>query len=82
MKLDGQFIRNLNNDKTSQIIVESLAKIAHLKNMQCIAEWIENEDIIKTLQTIGIQYGQGYWFDKPTPIEEAPTAYNLNKKNN
>ncbi|MCG8672663.1 MAG: EAL domain-containing protein [Pseudomonadales bacterium] len=68
VKLDGQFVRSLHQDKTSQIIVESLAKIALLKNMQCIAEWIEDDSTIATLQKIGIQYGQGFWFDKPVPL--------------
>ncbi|PIE40823.1 MAG: signal transduction protein [Gammaproteobacteria bacterium] len=80
VKLDGQFIRNLNEDKTSQIIVKSLVKVARLKNMQCIAEWIENKDIVNILQGMGIQYGQGYWFDKPAPITAASKTFTLKKK--
>ena len=68
VKIDGQFVRNLHQDKTSQIIVDSLAKIAHLKNIKCIAEWVENDEVIETLKSIGIHYAQGFWLDKPGPL--------------
>lgn len=69
VKLDGRFVRSLAENKTSQIIIESLAKIAHLKDIDCIAEWIEDDSNIPTLLKAGIRYGQGYWFDKPAPIK-------------
>lgn len=81
VKLDGRFVRTLADNKTSQIIIESLAKIAQLKNIKCIAEWIENEDIIATLRHTGIEYGQGYFFDKPGPIAKKKSE-NMKKLSN
>ncbi|MDX1692434.1 MAG: EAL domain-containing protein [Ketobacteraceae bacterium] len=75
VKLDGRFVRTLSENQTSQIIIESLAKIAHLKGIQCIAEWVEDDTSISTLVSAGITLGQGYWFDKPAPIsEETPSS--------
>ena len=70
VKLDGHFVRTLSENKTSQIIIESLAKIAHLRNIECVAEWIEDDTNINTLVRAGIKLGQGYWFDKPAPIDQ------------
>ena len=70
VKLDGHFVRTLSENRTSQIIIESLAKIAHLKGIECVAEWIEDDTNINTLVKAGIKLGQGYWFDKPAPIDE------------
>ncbi|MCG8316348.1 MAG: EAL domain-containing protein [Pseudomonadales bacterium] len=82
VKIDGQFVRSLHEDKTSQIIVDSLAKIAHLKNIKCIAEWVENDEVIETLKNIGIHYAQGFWLDKPGPLrgEKIPYKHELNQQ--
>lgn len=74
VKLDGHFVRNLKDNSTSQIIIESLARIAHLKGIECVAEWIEDDTNIGTLIDSGITLGQGYWFDKPMPLEQQTAA--------
>lgn len=65
VKIDGQFIRNLMNDETDQVLVRSMAEIANKLGKKTIAEFVETPELIAMLQEIGIDYGQGYVFGKP-----------------
>ena len=65
VKIDGQFIQNLMNDDTDQVLVKSMNEIAHRLGKKTIAEFIESPAVIKILTDLGIDYGQGYLFGKP-----------------
>jgi len=65
VKIDGQFIRNLINDETDQVLVKSMAEIATKLGKKTIAEFVETPEIIVKLKEMGIDYGQGYVFGKP-----------------
>jgi len=67
VKIDGQFIRNILNDETDQVLVKSMAEIASKLGKKTIAEFVESPEIIAKLKEIGIDYGQGYVFGKPAP---------------
>ncbi len=67
VKIDGQFIRNLINDETDQVLVRSMAEIASKLGKKTIAEYVESPEIIVALKEMGIDYGQGYIFGKPEP---------------
>lgn len=66
VKIDGQFIQNLILDETDQILVKSMAEIAKQLGKKTIAEYVETPSVMKKLQEIGIDLGQGYLFGKPT----------------
>jgi diguanylate cyclase (GGDEF)-like protein len=65
VKLDGSFVRNLNSDPVHYAMVESINGVARVMGKECIAEFVENEEILKQLQDIGVAYGQGYHIHKP-----------------
>lgn len=67
VKIDGQFIRNLLNDETDQVLVKSMTEIAAKLGKKTIAEFVETPEIIIKLKEMGIDYGQGYVFGKPEP---------------
>ena len=48
-----------------------------LLGKETIAEWVENIDIEKTVKSIGIDYGQGYYYAKPEP--DMKSNDNVNK---
>ena len=66
VKIDGQFIQNLTNDDTDQVLVKSMGEIAHQLGKKTIAEFIESPAVIKILIDLGIDYGQGYIFGQPS----------------
>lgn len=65
VKIDGQFITNLLNDETDQMLVRSMHQIAKKMGKKTIAEFVECPKTIHFLREIGIDYGQGYIFGKP-----------------
>lgn len=65
IKLDMVLIRNIHKSSTQQAIVKSMYEYSKLTDCSLIAEGIENEDELKVLMDIGIQYGQGYFIQRP-----------------
>ncbi|MCK5189967.1 MAG: EAL domain-containing protein, partial [Methylococcales bacterium] len=65
VKIDGQFILNLIDDETDQVLVKSMAEIATKLGKKTIAEFVETPETILKLQELGIDLGQGYVFGKP-----------------
>ncbi|MCF6250636.1 MAG: EAL domain-containing protein [Methylococcaceae bacterium] len=65
VKIDGQFIRNLINDETDQVLVKSMAEIATKLGKKTIAEFVETPEAISKLREMGINMAQGYIFGKP-----------------
>jgi diguanylate cyclase (GGDEF)-like protein len=67
IKIDGSFVRNLNHDKIDRIFVSAIAEMARGLGVETIAEFVENEETVDVLKTLGVPFGQGYFFAKPTP---------------
>jgi EAL domain-containing protein (putative c-di-GMP-specific phosphodiesterase class I) len=68
VKIDGRIVRDLLSDPASEVIVGSLVRLARLRNIECIAEWVESEDVIDRLRTLGVRYAQGYLLESPSPL--------------
>jgi EAL domain-containing protein (putative c-di-GMP-specific phosphodiesterase class I) len=66
VKIDGQFIQNLVKDETDQMLVRSMHQIAKKMGKKTIAEFVECPKTISLLREIGVNYGQGYIFGKPS----------------
>jgi diguanylate cyclase (GGDEF)-like protein len=67
VKIDGQFIKNLVDDETDQILVRSMVEIAAKLGKITIAEFVESPITALKLKEIGVNLGQGYAFGKPEP---------------
>ena len=70
LKIDGSFIRDLCSDESSRLFVRALNGVARGLSKQVVAEWVESTTALKVLVDEGIQYGQGYLFQNPVPIEQ------------
>ncbi|KJV07800.1 GGDEF and EAL domain-containing protein [Methylocucumis oryzae] len=66
IKIDGQFIQNLVDDETDQVLVKSIVEIAAKLGKKTIAEYVENAALVRKLQDIGIDLAQGYFFGSPS----------------
>ncbi|OFZ67098.1 MAG: hypothetical protein A2V79_00990 [Betaproteobacteria bacterium RBG_16_56_24] len=67
LKIDGIFIRNLLESSNDRVFVQAMVEISRVYGMKVIAEWVENEEITTLLREMGVDYGQGYHFGKPSP---------------
>lgn len=69
LKIDQSFTRNLVVGDDSVALCEAIVMMAHKLGLKVIAEGIETEQQREILQVMGCDYGQGYLFSRPLPVE-------------
>ena len=88
LKIDMKLIRDIDKDHIKYALVKSLIEFSQITNTDLIAEGIETKEEMKTLVSLGVQYGQGYLIQKPeeTIREISPLILHyistLNKRKN
>jgi EAL domain-containing protein (putative c-di-GMP-specific phosphodiesterase class I) len=70
IKIDGQFIRDITHEPVSAAMVRSINEIGQMMGVKTVAEFVENEATLAMLQSIGVDFAQGYLLGQPQPIEE------------
>ncbi len=70
VKIDGVFVKDLENNPSDYAVVKSINEIGHYMGKKTIAEYVENDAILKLLTEIGIDYGQGYGIEKPLLLND------------
>lgn len=65
LKIDGAFIKNIVDDENSQIIVDAIVLMCKKSGIKVIAEFVHNKEVQKYVNTLGIEYSQGYYFGEP-----------------
>ena len=68
VKIDGRFVRDLRSDPAAEVIIDSLVRVAELRGVTCVAEWVETEESIEQLRRLGVSYAQGYFISHPKPL--------------
>ena len=71
LKIDKSFIDKMNESSTSEKYVEAIISLAHVMDLEVVAEGVEEEEQLETLRRINCDYIQGYIWGKPLPKEEA-----------
>lgn len=59
LKIDGQFIREIDRDTTDLAMVRAMVELARAHDIQVIAEYVENKPIQGILLSLGVNYLQG-----------------------
>ena len=70
IKIDGAFIKDIDTNQKNRTIVKAVNDIAKAYGRKTVAEYVETQEIVKVLNEIGIDYGQGYYYSKPFSIDE------------
>lgn len=70
LKIDGSFIRDLPKDQADQHVVRAIADLARGLKRQTIAEFVQDDETVRLLREIGVDYGQGYHLGKPEPVPQ------------
>ena len=74
LKIDGGFVRDIATDDIDRAMVEAINSVGHVMQIRTIAEFVENEEILAVLRTLGVDYAQGYGIAQPQPFLELLTA--------
>jgi EAL domain-containing protein (putative c-di-GMP-specific phosphodiesterase class I) len=71
LKIDRSFINEIQSGQENSAIVKAIVTLAHMLNMDVIAEGIETTAQLDQLKLLKCEHGQGYFFSKPLSREEA-----------
>ena len=70
LKIDGMFVKDMDENKDDYALVKSINDIAHLMGKKTIAEHVESDKLIELLRDIGVDYVQGYAISKPIELSK------------
>ena len=70
LKIDGSFVRDVTTDANDVAIIRAIIEMGHALGLLVIAECVETEAQAEFLKSVGCDWGQGYLYGKPLPIDE------------
>ena len=75
IKVDGQFVDNLESSTENQKFIKALVDLASLFDAKTVVEWVEDDVTTELLRDWGVDYLQGFNFGKPQrelpwPVED------------
>ena len=68
LKIDGSFVKNVVDNPVYVAMIEAINRIGHVMGLQTIAEFVENDDILRVIRGLGVDYAQGYGIANPYPL--------------
>lgn len=71
IKIDRNFIIQLDQAHHSQAIVSAIVNLARSLDLEVVAEGLETTEQVDRMRTVGCHYGQGYLLGYPLPAAEA-----------
>lgn len=76
LKLDGCFVREIETDAKVRSLATHLLELCRDLKIATVAEMVETESQSETMKALGVDYGQGWLFGRPTetPVIAAPAA--------
>jgi len=72
LKIDGAFVRDVSTDPVDRAVVEAIQRIGRVMGIQTIAESVENEEALRALTEIGVDYAQGMHVAHAARLDEIP----------
>jgi EAL domain-containing protein (putative c-di-GMP-specific phosphodiesterase class I) len=76
VKIDGGFVRDIAGDARVRALAAHLVELCRELKIETVAEMVETEEQTAAVRALGVDYGQGWLFGRPsaTPAVAAPVA--------
>ena len=74
VKLDVALVRGVNADPARRALISSMVAFAAETSCALVAEGVESEAELTTLRALGVTFGQGYLFGRPSAVEQLTRA--------
>ena len=74
LKIDGSFVKNMEADAVDCAMVSTISQLASVLGIKTIAEFVENDNILRKLADLGGDYAQGYGISEPLPLQNLDLA--------
>ena len=71
LKIDQNFVQNLDHLPENLAIVKAIIKLAHSMGLQTVAEGVEKSSHVRILTSLQCEYAQGYFFAAPLSKRDA-----------
>lgn len=75
VKIDGEFIRELETSRADRLTVQAIVQIASGLGKPTVAEFVESEATLRVLAELGVDYAQGYHVGRPQPVQARPSFF-------
>ncbi len=66
LKIDHSLVKDIDKNLIRKHLIQTLLDFSEKTDILLIAEGIEREEELKTLQDLGIHYGQGFYLGRPS----------------
>ena len=70
VKIDGSFVRDLDSDATSEVLIRSICEMSHVLGKRTVVEWVERREDADRMSLLGADYMQGFGLHRPQPLAE------------
>jgi diguanylate cyclase (GGDEF)-like protein len=67
LKIDMKYVRWIDTNKQHRSLVKAIVWLAHDNGMYVVAEWIETPNEQLVIESLWVDYSQGYLIGKPLP---------------
>ena len=74
IKIDGAFVQNLTRSADDRFFVRTLVELAGHLGIPTVAEWVEDEETARLLESWGVDYFQGIMFDRSIALHTGAAA--------
>lgn len=79
LKLDGSLSKDVLMNSRSRDIIASITKLSHDFGISVLAEYVENEEQRRALESVECRLYQGYLYSPAVPLEELEEKYRNGK---
>lgn len=66
VKLDGAYVSRIGQSRRDDALLKSMIGLCHDLGVETIAEMVETPEQEKALSRLGVTYGQGWYYGRPT----------------
>lgn len=85
VKIDGAYVRDVLRNDRDRAILKSMSRLCLDLKIGTIAEMVENKEQVSLLKSLGVGYGQGWFFSKPVneivmPNQRRPVTANFKRQ--
>jgi len=65
VKLDGSFVKGIIDTKVNYTLVKNIVHLCRELGIKTVAEYVESEEILNAVKSLGVDYAQGYYTGMP-----------------
>jgi EAL domain-containing protein (putative c-di-GMP-specific phosphodiesterase class I) len=66
IKIDGSMIKNIDTDRNSQMITQTIVEFAKKMNIKTVAEFVYSKNVFEKVAELDVDFVQGYYFGEPS----------------